>query len=392
MTMSEKKKPLSFSDFAADDSSLIDDNLDQDLDQDTDDELEDQDQKEPKKVDKKQSKVVKTDLADHDTDSDDDLESLDKDKVKPKVDLKDKLKKVEPELDNTDDGDPEEATKFFEEVEKLTGNTVEVDYGDVSPLSPQGVALREKAIKELALDSFLEEVESKFPQAYKALQHAYAGGDITELFTQTTGRDYTRVELKEGDEVLSKQILGEYYKSKGVKSETKIAKLIEADEDSEGGIVKEAQTALAELKEEQEAATAKLLDKQKNAAAEQKKKDQILVAAVDEVLESKKLGSFRIMDRQDAVEFKKFVLGSVRKSADGNYELATPINTATLEQQLQFAYFQFKKGDLTKIIQQKATTENAKKLSLKFQSEQQKSKKTTEQENKTGFTLKDFMG
>lgn len=392
--MSDKKK-LSFSDFVAGDSFAADteDELEKDPVEVDDDQDEPKPGQKPKVADKKKVTTKVQDSTDDDDPDEDEPELVEDPKEKKKVESKvpPKTPKVEdPEPDEPEEEGAEDAQAFFEEVEKITGTSVEVDYGDVNPLSPQGVALRDKAIKTAALDSFLEEIETKFPQAYKALEHALNGGDITQLFSQTTGRDYSKVEIKEGDDALAKEILKEYYKSRGVKSEAKINKMIEADEDSEGGLVKEAQTALNELKEEQESQRNDILEKQKQAASEQKKKDQILVTAVDEVLESKKLGNFRIADRQEAVEFKKFVLSSIRRTGSGTYELATPLNNSELEKQLQYFYFQFKKGDLSKIVQQKAATENAKKLSLKLAAEQSKTKKSTEQESKNKMSMKDF--
>lgn len=397
----DNKRMPDWSDFTPKDDDLLDDdtNLEDDKDPDEDPIDEPQDKKKDKKKvvdDKKQKKQPPKVSDDDDEPADDDDEDSadvidDTDKGKDKK----KVEKVQPKDDDDSDDDDsddgvEVAEKFFEEVERITGTSVEVDYGDVDPLSPQGVALREKAIKEVALDSFLEEIEAKFPQAFKALQHAYNGGDIAELFTQTTGRDYSKVELKDGDDTLAKEILKEYYKSRGVKSESKINKMIEADEDSENGLIKEAQVALNELKEEQEEQTSKALEVQKQKAAETKKKDQILVAAVDEVLEARKLGNFRISDRQEAIEFKKFILGSIRRTNDGNYELATPVAAGNLEKQLQYFYFQFKQGDLSKIVQQKAATQNAKKLQLKLQNEQSKTKRSTQQDDNTKLSLRDF--
>lgn len=392
--MAKEKKQPSFNDFIADDSFVSNEEETQEVDQldpDKDDELEDKAPAKEKKAVKKQSKQkAEFSTAGEDNDDQPDDENLEVETKKPVV-KKAPVKAVpvvEEELEEVEEetGDP---LKFFEEVEKITGSTVEVDYGDTDPLTPQGIALREKAVKEQALDSFLEEIEEKFPAAFRALQHAYNGGDISELFTATTGRDYSKIQLTEGDDALAKQILTEFYKASGIKNEAKIAKLIENDEDSEGGVFKEAQSALAELQERQNVKTNEVVEIQKQKATEQKKRDQILVTAVDEVLESKKLGSFRITDRIDASEFKKFVLGSLRRTENG-YEIATQINPAELERQLQYAYFQFKKGDLGKIIQQKAATENAEKLRLRLQTEQSKGKKSTEQENRTGASMQDY--
>lgn len=297
-----------------------------------------------------------------------------------------------PDID--DKGDTEEESdplEFFEEVDKITGQTVDVDYQDTDPASPQGVALREKAIREQVLDSFLTEIEEKFPVAFKALNHAYAGGDIADLFKQTTSRDYTKVTLGDDDEATAREILREYYRSRGVKNEAKINKMVEADEDSEGGLVTEAKTALQELAEDQAAARDTVLEEQRRTAEEGKKRDQVLVTALDDVIERRQLSTFRIPDQVEAQQFRKYVLQNIRKKEDGKYELAMTLDPVNLEKQLQYQYFQFKGGDLGKIIRQKAAAQNAQKLRLRATHEQDKGKRTTEQEQRVmGATLKDF--
>lgn len=372
--------------------SLSDFDADEDLFNQTDsEEQEDKDQEETEVVDKKKKPTKKVEEDSLEEEEEAKPEKKEKKEKKEKVETpEDSTLETEDEEEQESEQDAPDATKFFEEVGKLTGYDLDVEYGDVDPLSPQGVAIREKAVREAVLDDFLLEIEEKYPQAYKVLQHSYNGGNVAELFSQTTSRDYSTVELKEGDDNLAKEILKEYYKSRGVKNEAKITKMIEADEDSEGGLLSEAKSALEELKSEQETKRNEVIEAQKQKAAEQKKKDSILVASVDEVLETRKLGSFKISDNTEAREFKKFVLSGIRKTADGKYEFASPIDQNNIEKLLQYEYFKFKKGDLSKIIQQKATTENTEKLSLRLKTEQQKTKKGTTEQQVSKRTLQDF--
>lgn len=380
--MAKKDKPLSFSDFEAD-NSLID-NEEEIVPVDTDEEEEEEQDEPPVEKKKAPKKPVKKVAAKAPPVEEEEEEEED-DPLPPAPE------EEEEEEDQPDQPDPETSIKFFEEVDKITGQAVEVDYGDIDPLTPQGVALREKAVREAALDSWLEEIEERFPQVYRALVHANNGGNVAELFTQTTSRDYSKVVLKEGDDTVAKEILSDYYRSKGVKNPDKLRKLIETDEDSENGLIAEAQAALEELQAEQEEQRVAIIEEQRKKADEQKKKDQILITAIDDVLESRQLHSFKIPDRVEANQFRKFLMDNVRRTGDGKYELATPIDQANLETILQYQYFQFKKGDLSKIIQQKAVTEQAKKLKLKLKSEQDKTKKNTEEEGRTGkLSLRDF--
>lgn len=298
-------------------------------------------------------------------------------------DEKDKVSRTEDEVD---------AETFFEEVNKLTGQDVEVDYGDVDPLTPQGIAIRERAVREDALEGFLNDIETNYPRVFQALKHAHNGGDVTELFAQSTTRDYSTVEIGDKDESLAKEILKEYYKSKGIKNEAKIAKMIENDEDAESGLIGEAKSALEEMKKEQETSRNKVLEAQEQKAKEDKKRDQVFVTAVDEVLKERQLGSFKLTDKSEAAAFRQYVFKNIRKTPDGKYELATIVDGSNLEKALQYQYFQFKKGDLSKIIQQKAATQNTEKLRLKLKAEETKIKKSSKEERSTPKygTMKDF--
>lgn len=387
--MAKEAKLASFDDFSEENLLNDEDSEDKETikDDDKEDEVKDQDElkddqddkpdlKDKKKTDKKKVEEPK---------------KSEKKVEKEKVEIEDKIA-LEDEKESEDDKlDPEVATKFFEEVQKITGLEVEVDYKDVDPLSPQGVALRDQAIKEVVLDDFLVEIEEKFPAVYRALKYANDGGDPAELFTQTKTRDYSKVELKDGDDALAKQILTEYYQIRGVKSDQKLAKLLEADEDSTTGLVGEAKSALEELKADQEEERQEASKEQELRAEERRKKDRVVVAAIDEALESKQLGSFRLTDRTEAAEFRKFVIGNLSRTADG-YQLTSDLDEKNIARALQFQYFQFKNGDLSKIIQQKVGTEKARDLKLRLSQDQTKTKKTTVSEDtgKRSPSLQDY--
>jgi hypothetical protein len=378
--MAKKEVTPSFGDFTAENLLISSEEIEE---KDEQEEEQEEQQEEEEKKPKSKKKTIKAKEEEETSQEEEEEEkegeeSKDKDKKKVKAEEEPKEKPETPD----EDREVDDADRFFAEVEKLTGTELDVDYGETDPLSPQGVALREAAVKEDALDGFLAEIEEKFPQAFRALKHAYNGGDIAELFTKTLTRDYSTVKIEEKDEDLAKEILKEYYKSKGVKSDAKITKLIETDEDSETGIVGEAKTALEEMKAEQAEANNKVVEEQEKRASESKKRDQVLIAAVDEVLEARQLNSFKISDRAEATQFKQFVLGNIRRAPDGKYDLVTPVDQSNLEKVLQYQYFQFKKGDLSKIIQQKATTENVKRLKLRLKNEQAVIKKNTDQEDK----------
>lgn len=374
----EAPKSFGWDDFSADANLLTAPEGDGEQIEEDEEEIEEEEEEEKPKPKKK----VKPASEDESEDEDEEEEEKPKKKVKvvKKVEEPEEEEEEEEEDEPSDKGseddeDPKTAKKFFEEVEKITGQEVDVDYGTVSPLSPQGVALREKAVREAVLDSFLEDLEVKYPMVFKALTHANNGGNVADLFTTATGRDYSNVVIGEKDTDLAKEILKEYFKSKGIKSDNRINRLIQDAEESDEGVIVEANSVLEELKDEQAEKRNKLLEDQKIAKENEQKKDRLLVSAIDEVLETGKLGTFKLTGRQEATDFKKFVIQNVRKTPEGKYELAMPLESSNMEKVLQAHYFQFKKGDLSQLIQIKSNTESAKKLKLRLQAEQGKVKK-----------------
>lgn len=285
----------------------------------------------------------------------------------------------------------EDSYKFFEEVQKITGEELDVEYGDVDPLTPQGIAIREKVVKQVALDGFLEEIETNFPAAYKALQHAYNGGDVADLFKSVTSRDYSKIVLGENDTAAAKEIMKEYYESKGIKNPSRIARMIEGAEDSAEGLISEANGMIEELKANQLDEETEVLNSQRAKAESQKKQDSLMVGALDEILESGRLDSFKLNGARETAEFKKFALAGLRRASSGNgYEFATQIDSKNLEKLLKYKFFEFKNGDLSQLIQVKATTENTQKLRLRLAAESARQKSTASGTSRASQSLQDF--
>lgn len=362
----EERDP--WKDFYADDDIINDEEeLDEGVEE--EEEQEEEEEEERPKPEKKKDKDKKKDVPKKDKAPK--VEDQGEEEEEEKVEPEDSEEESEEKKEDEDVVDP---SQFYDQVEKITGQEVEVDYGGVDPLTPQGVAIREQALKTSILDGFLEEIETKFPVAYRALQHAYNGGDVADLFKTTTNRDYSKVEIGDKDTALATEIMKEYYRNSGIKNEARILRMIEADEDSDLGLIGEARNALEELKNQQEARTNEILQKQQNQAAEQTKRDKVMITAIEEVLDTGKISNFKLPTKQEASDFKKFLVQNIRRLPEGKYEFSTPIEPSNLEKILQYQYFQFKKGDLGKLIEIKATTKTAENLRLKLKSEQERSK------------------
>lgn len=297
--------------------------------------------------------------------------------------------KKKPEVTEDEEEEEEKPEDFWKAVENITGLPVDVDFGDVDPISPQGVALREKALAEKAVDEFLNKLEESQPKVYKALEHALAGGDLEDLFTPGE-KDYSKVVLKDDDEEHAKMILADFYTKKGLDPK-RVNRMIANDEESEEGLVENAKGALEQMKTAQDREKNQVMAAQQAQAEKQKAMDAKMLASVDGIIGSGKIASFLIGSKNEAKEFADFVRQGLQRDGKGGYLFITPLDPTNLEKQLQAEYFKYKKGDLTKLISAKATTVNAEKLRLKLEKEKKTAKSTVvDTKKKQGRSMADF--
>ena len=270
-------------------------------------------------------------------------------------------KEEEEEKDEEEEeGEEEEETEdsFWDDVEAITGNKVEVDYGDVDPASPEGAAMREEVVMQKAIEENLEHLSTNYPEAFQILQHVANGGRVEELLPKGE-EDLTTLEIAEDNVAEQKNFMKNYYMSKGL-SEAKAVRNVEDDEDSEEGLYKNFQAAFEERKEAQVAEKAAIVERQIAAKAAQDEQDRRFGEMLSGVLNQGKIGSFKIPPKE-AEGFYNHVLSHVQRAGNG-YTLAIPLTNDNLNQSLEQMFFGYKKGDFSKYIETKAKTQNSRRL------------------------------
>jgi hypothetical protein len=276
--------------------------------------------------------------------------------------------------------------QFWEEVAKITGNEVDVDYGEIDPISPQGAALREQAVAERAVETFLSRLEDEYPAVYQALSYAHAGGDVRELYQAE--KDYTKIQIADGDEEHAKAFLIEYYQKKGF-NESRAKRMVSADVESEEGVVGTAKAALAETVQEQQQEQQEKILAQQAAAKQQREQDTKFLNGITSLLNQGQIGTFKIPSKEEAGQFMQHVRSLLQRDGEGGYMMVQRVDPAQLEQLLQAEYFRFKKGDLSKLIQVKATTQTTQGLKLRLERDK-KAIKSTASSSPSGSSLKDY--
>ena len=251
---------------------------------------------------------------------------------------------------------------FWDDVEKITGVHVEVDYGDVDPESDEGAALRESALVNMVESSVHEHLKKTYPKAYKALELEAAGGDISQLITPNYV-DYTKITLDPDNESQHRKLLMDYYMEVKNLPEAKAKRMVEADEDdeAENSLFIAAEEALKERADTQKEKEDKLLADQKKQADLQRQRDTQLVEYVKAVTDKGEIGKFKL-PAQERDKFYEFFTNTIQRHPEGGYMFAVPLSNDNFGQMMEQAYFAFKGGKLDALVQRRATTESTKRL------------------------------
>ena len=271
--------------------------------------------------------------------------------------------------DNTSEDDTEPEGTFWDDVNKLRGEDLEVDFGDVNPESPEGALIYEKAVREDELNKFEDSLKQLNPRAYAFLTHILDGKKEEEFF-KIAGDPATLptdAELEVNVD-LQKDIITRNLKAKGNSDKVINAFIKSAVTDDELE-----ETAKEALKEEitRQAASLRAVEE---ASAKQNQERQAKIKEmndyVGQVATSGKLDGI-IIPEKDRAAFAKAVTESIRFN-DGKFSMVTELTNENLMQAFKEKFFSFKKGNLEGLIEKQAKTENTRRLQRTIPNTQKK--------------------
>lgn len=251
---------------------------------------------------------------------------------------------------------------FFEEVEKITGRKIEVEYPDgVTPDSPQGIAVRENVIREqsfLEYDQFLATQDSR---AYAYMLHRQAGGSDKDFFDKDNPSFVlpTREELKTSAE-MQQAIYKADLKSKGLEDDLiadAVAKAIK-----ENKLLDKAEASFTKMEKADKDRLLKLQTSQQEEQELYQKHVKGATSAIVHAIDNS-IG-FIIPDTQKAA-FQNHVLETLRYD-NGQFYTAQLVNDKNLKEVIEALFFQYSKGDLSKIVMKQVQTKAAQSLRLKL--------------------------
>lgn len=263
----------------------------------------------------------------------------------------------------------EDDTNFWDDVDALRGEALDVDFGDIDPNTPEGALIYEKAARLDEMNKFEEYLEKTYPRAYAFLAHMMDGGKEEDFF-KIAGDPATLPTESELESDIDKQkaVITQNLKAKGLSDKiisTTIKQLITDDELEEAS--KDALKEEVKRRDDGVAAVKKAND---DAVAERQKNIDQMTRYVGEVASTGKLGNITIPEK-DRVPFAKAVNQSIRYE-NGKFYATTELTQENIMDVFREKFFTYKGGKLDDLIDKAARTANTNRLKRTIDNTQQK--------------------
>ena len=257
--------------------------------------------------------------------------------------------------ENTEEEKPD-AKSIYEQVDELRGEKLEVEYGDIDPVSPQGILLREETIADRATAAAEAEIRAKFPRAYALMLHLSQGGKEEDFF-KPQNQDFSKVTISESDKAGQENILRTALGLKG-NSPAIIDAVITSIKDK-GTLLETAKAELEALQQDQKKRETELANKTRETRAKEMQDMGKFASDLQGAVEKGFDGV--VVPVKDRKEFIKFVGERIHYN-DGEFRVVSKLDPKELAKALKVAYFEFKGGDIGGLAERTAKTLNARKL------------------------------
>jgi len=254
--------------------------------------------------------------------------------------------------DNTggDDNQDDDPMAFWTSVNKLTGYDVKVEY-------PEGVVLRENAVRDHAVDQWEQQLREKYPRAWAYMMHHMDGGSDAEFLNTERGIALPERSVVETDVEVATRYFREDLRAKGIDDEIidqQIAKAVKDNKITEKGLA-----VYDRVKKEQETERNQIEERNRQNNA---RIDGIMKTAITKVEKAIPELSFVVPDNRKA-DFVKFADEHMQiDPKSGEIFMVTKFGDTNAKAVLEALAFQFLGADLGKIVQKKVSTQAAQRL------------------------------
>jgi hypothetical protein len=295
---------------------------------------------------------------------------------------KTELEKLDPPADDDaadkDDDADEDPAAFWQEVDKLSGIPVKIDWskykddnGDpILPDSPQGAFIRDQELRQQTVDAFEAELKATDPRGYAYLLHRQSGGSDDEFFAKKTP-NLPAYEVFKTSTDLQKTLYKQSLLDKGLDEEIVTAQVDKAIRDGKifeksDAIYKEVQTTHENELLAIEAANQKAQKEYSDSA------NKLSAALTTQIRENKGLNL--VIPEADKTPFTQFVIDTIQyRSEDKKFLVALDLGEEK-DRVLEAMYLLYKKGDLSSLIKKEVQKDKVRRLGKAV--EKSKSNKT----------------
>ena len=257
--------------------------------------------------------------------------------------------------DNLDPNDYKDDSVVSEIMDKLGYDIEDGDYDD----TPEGIAELTTDIASQIADDRIDEVMEAFPLVKQHLDYVLAGGD-SQRFMEANDptKDYSLLEIDESDTRTQKQLLSNYFATKGHDKEF-IEEMVNDFEDT-GKLYTKAEAAKTALSNLQTAQRSQMVEEQRHQqVAQEEKLTEFWNGVADTIEESKEFAGISVPDR-DKNKFFDYLSTPVTR--EGQTQRDIDHQDADMDIKLAIDYLMYKGFDLGGLVETKAKTQNARSL------------------------------
>ena len=239
-------------------------------------------------------------------------------------------------------------------LDKL-GFDTEDEYDDTE----EGLLAMTQDVGQQIAEDQLNNLFENFPLVQRHLEYVLNGGESRDFMQAYDPQlDYNQVSFEEDDTRSQKAILSDYFVTKG-HDQNFINELLTDYEDT-GKLYQKAEAARTALGKMQEQSRSQLVEQQKQQRAQQEEQQEEFWNGVYETIDSTDDFAGISIPNREKSKFFDYISNPVTR--DGRTQRDLDHSEAEMETKLAIDYLMFKGFDLSKLVETKARTSNAKSL------------------------------
>jgi len=252
----------------------------------------------------------------------------------------------------------EEEESIINELQAKLGYELEGEFDE----SIDGLLDFTKATADKIAQEQMQNVFSAFPDVQEYLNYRANGGDPKQYFQAAAPeRDFSAMEVRDGDVVTQKQIVGAYLEGQGF-DQSEIKETLEDYEDA-GILERHAKKALTRLQTKQAQDKKLLIERQQQEAQAQAQENEKMWTEINSLVQQGSLKGLTVPER-DKKRFFDWMASPIDQQ--GNSQRS--VDRANLDQEtlLALEYIVYKGFDLSKLVANNNTTQKARSLRSKL--------------------------